>query len=74
MPTNGTLNSWSNVSNTTCAYCLDACTKPQTDEEFGFLEGFNWKIVGYSYLGYILFIIACQLIKYFVSKHYDKMQ
>ena len=32
------------------------------NDDIGFLDGFSWKIVGYSYLGFIAFTILFQVL------------
>ena len=38
----------------------------------GFLDGFNGKLVGYSYLGFFLFTVLYQLILYFVCNRKNR--
>ena len=50
------------MHNSTCSYCQKSCPPPVVDNKIGFLDGFSWKIVGFSYLGFILFTIGFQLL------------
>ena len=58
----GVLNSYEDITNSTCAYCQKICGPPVVDDTIGFLDGFSWKIVGYSYLGFICFTILWQVL------------
>ena len=58
VPDNQTLNSYEKIENSTCAYCQKICGPPVVDDTIGFLDGFSWKIVGYSYLGFVCFTIV----------------
>lgn len=42
------------------------------DDVIGFLDGFNGKLVGYSYLGFFLFTVVYQLLLYFVCNRKNK--
>ena len=59
---NDTLWGYPNMENSTCGFCAAACPAPVVDDSIGFLDGFSWKIVGWSYLGFILFTIAFQVL------------
>jgi len=48
--------------NSSCSFCAKACPPPVVSDKIGFLDGFSWKIVGYSYLGFILFTIGFQVL------------
>ena len=45
------------MKNSTCSYCALACPPPAVSDEIGFLDGLSWKIVGFSYLGFVIFTI-----------------
>ena len=52
------------MDNSTCSYCQKACPPPVVSDEIGFLDGFSWKVVGWSYGGFILFTIVFQAISH----------
>ena len=62
----GTLNSYTKVANSTCSYCDAACAKPAVDDNIAFFDGMNGALVGYSWLGFVIFTIIFQLLMYFV--------
>lgn len=62
VPANHTLNSYDVAYNTTCSYCDAACQPPVVDDKIAFLDGLSWKIVGYSYMAFVLFTIAFQVL------------
>ena len=76
MPSDGVLNSYEKITNSTCAYCQKVCGPPIVDDSIGFFDGFSWSIVGYSYLGFILFTIVWQVIVhcYMRKKKLEKAQ
>ena len=57
---NDTLWGYSHMKNSTCSFCAKVCPPPVVNDDIGFLDGFSWRIVGFSYLGFVLFIIAFQ--------------
>ena len=59
---NDTLWGYTGMENATCSFCAKACPPPVVDDKIGFLDGFSWKIVGYSYLGFVLFTILFQVV------------
>lgn len=59
---NGTLYGYSDITNSSCSYCQKACSPPVVTDDIAFLDGFSWKLVGYSYLGFVLFTILFQLL------------
>ena len=58
VPSDGILNSYTDVKNSTCSYCDAACEKPAVDDHIAFLDGLNWKMVGGSWIGFIVFTIV----------------
>lgn len=68
VPDDGLINSYPNNYNTTCSYCSEICQAPAVNANIGFFDGFNFKIVGWSYLAFILFTIAFQLIAHFICR------
>ena len=50
------------VEDSTCSFCAKACPPPVVDDKIGFLDGLSWKLVGYSYLGFVLFSIIFQVL------------
>ena len=62
VPSDGILFGYTNVANSTCSYCQKACSPPVVNDDIGFLDGFSWKLVGYSYLGFVLFTILFQVV------------
>ena len=58
VPEDGTVNGYTSVKNSTCSYCDAACEKPAVDDVIAFFDGMNGALVGYSWLGFILFTIA----------------
>lgn len=57
VPEDGTLNGYTGTENSTCSYCQSACSAPAVNDDIAFLDGLNWKIVGWSYCGFIVFTI-----------------
>ena len=55
VPSDGILFGYTEVTNSTCSFCAKACPPPVVDDKIGFLDGLSWKLVGYSYLGFVLF-------------------
>lgn len=64
-PTQGSLNGYMNITNSTCSYCDAACEAPAVNDDIAFLDGLNWHLVGYSWLGFIIFTIIFQLLTFF---------
>ena len=62
VPTDGILYGYQEIKNSTCSYCQKSCSPPVVNDEIGFLDGFSWKIVGFSYLGFVIFTIAFQVL------------
>jgi len=63
-PVNDTLWGYPNMVDSTCSYCAKVCPPPVVNDKIGFLDGFSWKIVGYSYLGFIVFSIVYQIVQH----------
>lgn len=57
VPWNDTTVYGYNATNTTCTYCDAACEAPPVNGEIGFLDGFNNRLVGGCYGGFIGFTI-----------------
>lgn len=68
----GILNSYTDVLNSTCSFCAAVCAAPSVDSTIGLFDGFNGKLVGYSYLGFVIFTILYQLLIFFVCKRKSK--
>lgn len=64
VPTDGILFGYSDNLNSTCSFCQKACPPPVVSDKIGFLDGFSWKLVGYSYLGFICFTILFQVVSH----------
>ena len=64
----GILGGYAGITNSTCSYCDAACQPPDVNDDIAFLDGLNWKLVGYSYLGFILFTIAFQVLSHFCCR------
>ena len=62
---NGTVNGYTNTTNSTCSYCDAACEAPAVNDDIAFLDGLNWVLVGSSYAGFIAFTIIFQLVVHF---------
>ena len=58
------LYGYTEITNSTCSFCQKACPPPVVSDKIGFLDGFSWKIVGYSYLGFVLFTILFQVLQH----------
>lgn len=56
------------AKNTTCSYCDAACEAPPVNGDIGFLDGFNNKLVGGCYGGFIGFSIIYQVFLCFRKK------
>lgn len=67
-PVDGFVNSYPNNKQCTCSYCSEVCTAPAVNADIAFFDGFNFKIVGWSYFAFILFTIAFQLIAHFICR------
>ena len=65
VPADGTLNGYTSISNSTCSYCDAACEKPAVNDDIAFFDGLNWKMVGWTYVGFIIFTIVFQLLVHF---------
>jgi len=55
------LGNYTVESNVTCSYCSAACPPAVVSDKIGFLDGLNWKLVGYSYFGFVMFTVIFQL-------------
>ena len=64
IPTDGYLFGYDQITNSTCSFCQKACPPPVVTDKIGFLDGFSWKLVGYSYLGFVLFTILFQVVSH----------
>lgn len=58
--------------NSTCSFCAAVCAAPSVDSTIGLFDGFNGKLVGYSYLGFVIFTILYQLLIFFACKRKTK--
>ena len=65
---NHTLDGYQNVDACTCAYCDDACPKPNVDASIGFFDGFDGALVGIVYGCLVAFSVIFQVAKYFYVK------
>ena len=63
-PYNYTLYGYDNIDDSTCSFCQKVCPPPIVDDNIAFFDGFSWKLVGYSYLGFILFTLLFQILKH----------
>lgn len=61
VPENGELYSYTGIYNSSCSYCQNRCEPPVVNDHIGFLDGLSWKIVGWSYFSFIIFIILYQV-------------
>ena len=64
----GILYGYTGTTNSSCSFCQKACPPPLVNDDIGFLDGFSWKVVGYSYLGFIVFTILFQILMHCVIK------
>lgn len=67
-PVDGFVNSYPNNKQCVCSYCSEVCTAPAVNADIAFFDGFNFKIVGWSYFAFILFTLAFQLIAHFICR------
>ena len=58
VPTDGIVNLYTGVENSTCSYCDASCEKPAVDDNIAFFGGMNGELVGYSWLVFVIFTIA----------------
>jgi hypothetical protein len=58
LPTNGSLDGYSSLTNCTCAYCDNACEAPKVDGSIGFFDGFDGGLVLGVYFYLIIFSIV----------------
>lgn len=65
VPNNKTVNGYTGIENSTCSYCDTACQAPAVDDHIAMLDGLNWKLVGYSWLGFVIFTIIFQILVHF---------
>jgi len=54
----GILNSYENIVNSTCSYCAAICEAPLVDAKIGLFDGFNGKLVLYCYIGFASFTLV----------------
>jgi len=66
--TDGTLEGYDGIYTCSCTYCQTSCQAPSVNADIGLFDGFNGALVGYSYLGFILFTIIYQLTIYYACK------
>ena len=64
VPSDGVLFGYTDTKNSTCSFCQKACPPPIVSDKIGFLDGFSWKLVGYSYLGFVCFTILFQVLSH----------
>jgi len=57
VPSDGIINNYTGLLNSTCSYCAASCSAPPVDAKIGFLDGFNGKLVGFCYVGFISFTV-----------------
>ena len=62
VPSNGTLNGYTSITNSTCSYCDAACEAPAVNDHIALLDGLSWKMVGWSWFGFIIFTIVFQVL------------
>jgi hypothetical protein len=58
VPSTGLLNGYQSITNSTCSYCDAACEAPAVNDDIALLDGLSWKMVGWSYVGFIIFTIV----------------
>ena len=66
VPSTGELNGYTSITNSTCSYCDAACEAPAVNDDIALLDGLSWKMVGWSYVGFIIFTIVFQILVHFV--------
>ena len=66
VPSTGLLNGYPSITNSTCSYCDAACEAPAVNDDIALLDGLSWKMVGWSYVGFIIFTIVFQILVHFV--------
>lgn len=72
VPEDQILNNYTGILNSTCSYCAAICSAPPVDDKIGMFDGFNGKLVGYCYIGFVSFTILYQLVLYFACKKQKK--
>ena len=55
---------YDDINDSTCSFCQKVCPPPIVDDTIAFFDGFSWRLVGFSYLGFILFTILFQVLKH----------
>mmetsp|Transcript_32901 Transcript_32901/g.50309 ORF Transcript_32901/g.50309 Transcript_32901/m.50309 type:complete len:125 (-) Transcript_32901:16-390(-) len=65
---NGTVDGYTDLTNSDCAFCDDVCEPPEIDSTIGFFDGFNGKAVGITYGVIIAFTIVYQIFYCKVQK------
>ena len=62
IPEDGVFDGYQSNTNSTCAFCSGRCVAPDVNDNIGFLDGFNWHLVGWSYFCFIIFTIVYQVL------------
>jgi hypothetical protein len=62
IPEDGVVDGYQANTNSTCSYCDGLCETPDVNSNIGFLDGFSWHIVGWSYLTFFIFTIIYQIV------------
>ena len=73
VPDDQTLSGYTGLYNTTCSYCDAACEAPAVNADIGFLDGLSWPLVGWTYLAFVLFTIAFQVINWLCCEKRTKL-
>lgn len=68
VPDDGVILGYTGIYNSTCSYCDAACSPPVVNDDIGFLDGLSWKLVGFTYLGFIIFTILFQVVMHLCCK------
>ena len=68
VPEDATLSGYTKLHNSSCSYCDAACTPPSVDDNIGFLDGLNPKLVGWCYGAFVIFTIIFQLLVWLVCE------
>lgn len=68
------LNNYTGIYLSTCSYCAAVCQAPQVNNKIGILDGFNGKLVMYSYIGFVSFTVLYQILLCFIKKRQRELR
>ena len=72
VPSNGTLEGYTDVLNCTCAYCQASCEPPNVNGEVGFFDGCNGELVAIVWGLLVLFSVILFVFREYCQKKQDE--